>query len=190
MFNSAMNQSIKRLSGLEPIKRLISETCSRNSSSNVGKILHEPAYLEEMKPKVGYYELLDLQIKGYDFVVLEKYQGYLHKTMKKMDFQVVKAWSAPHQELQLETLGDRTTAVENSYKIKIYERNIQMKDALVTKLPLLIDIIHMTSPPGVSFSIHRHTSADEDRLYFRDSVLEKLKEDLQELKDTPLIGVA
>lgn len=151
--------------------------------------LHEPAYLEDMKPKVGYYDLLNLQIKGYDFVVLEKYQGYLHKTMKRMDFNVVKAWSAPHQELQLENLGDKTTAIETIYKIKIYERNIQMKDALVTKLPLLIDIINITSPPGVSFSIHRHTLADEDRLYFRDSVLEKLKEELEELKDTPLIGV-
>lgn len=152
--------------------------------------LHEPAYLVDLKPKIGYYDLLNLQLKGYDFVVLEKYQSYIHKTMKKMQFQVVKAWSAPHQELQLETLGDKTTAIENEYKIKIYERNLQMKDALVTKLPLLIDIINMTSPPGVSFSIHRHSSEHEDKLYFRDSVLENLREELQELKDTPLIGVA
>lgn len=150
--------------------------------------LHEPAYLADLKPKVGYYELLNLQLKGYDFVVLEKYQSYLHKIMKKMNINVVDAWSAPHQELQLQILADKSTSVEEDYKLKIYERNLQMKDALVTKLPILIDIINMTSPPGVSFNIDRHSAADEDRLYFKDSVLEKLKDDLQELKDTPLIG--
>lgn len=152
--------------------------------------IHEPPYLEGLKPKVGYYELLNLQLKGYDFVVLEKYQSYLHKTMKKMEFNVVKTWSVPHQELEIENLVHRTSAIENSYRIKIYERNLQMKDALVTKLPILIDIINMTTPPGISFNINRHSSADEDRIYFRDSVLEKLQEELQELKDTPLIGVS
>lgn len=165
-------------------------TNSSLSPDEVVPDLHEPAYLDDLKPKVGYYDLLNLQIKGYDFVVLEKYQSYLHKTMKKMDFQVVKAWSVPCQELQLENLSDKSTAIENEYKIKIYERNLQMKDALVTKLPILIDIINITTPPGISFSIHRHSSDHEDRIYFKDSVLENLKEELQELKDTPLIGVA
>lgn len=150
--------------------------------------LHEPQYLEKLKPKVGFYELLNLQLKGYDYAVLEKYQSYLHKTMTRLQFEVTSAWSAPCQELQLEVLGDKSTAVESTCKIKVYERNIQMKNALVTKLPLLIDIINMTTPPGVSFSIDRHTPADEDKLYFKDSILEKLREELQELRDTPLIG--
>lgn len=137
---------------------------------------------------VGFYELVNLQLKGYDFVVLEKYQSYLHKTMKKLDFKVSKAWSAPHQDLQVENLADRSTAIEHSHKIKVYERNIQMKEALVTKLPILIDIIHSTMPPGVSFNMRRHTPEDEGRLYFKDSVLEKLKEDLKDLVETPLIG--
>lgn len=150
--------------------------------------LHEPQYLEDLKPKVGFYELLNLQLKGYDYAVLEKYQGYLHKTMTRLQIEVTNAWSAPCKELDLSVLGDRSTAVESNYKIKIYERNLQMKNALVTKLPILIEIINMTSPPGVSFNIKQHTLEDEERLYFKDSVLEKLKKDLQELQETPLIG--
>lgn len=150
--------------------------------------LHEPAYLADLKPKVGYYELLNLQLRGYDFVVLEKYQSYLHNMMTKMNIKVVKAWSAPHQELQMQLLGDRNTSIEQEYRLKIYERNIQMKDALVTKLPLLIDLINITSPPGVSFSIDRHTEAEDNRLCFKDSILENLKAELEELKETPLIG--
>lgn len=170
-------------------QRLFNLQQVRSYRSEIVPDLHEPAYLADLKPKVGFYELLDLQIKGYDFVVLEKYQSYLHKTMTKMSFNVVNAWSVPYQELQFEILGDKTQGVETSYKIKIYERNLQIKNALVTKLPILIDIINITSPPGVSFSIQRHNSDSDDRLYFRNSALEKLKEELQELKDTPLIGV-
>lgn len=173
------------------IRRLCGPATVRGISTKGARIpeLHEPYYLEELKPKVGYYKLLNVQLRGYDYVVLEKYQSYLHRTMNKLKFEVVKAWAAPHQELQLEILGNETSAVETSYKIKIYERNIQMRNALVTKLPILVDIISITSPPGVSFNIDRHTDADEDRLYFKDSVLENLKKELQELKDTPLIGV-
>lgn len=150
--------------------------------------LHEPLYLAELRPKVGYYERLNLSLKGYDFVVLEKYQSYVNRRMVRMKFQVTKAWASPNREIQLDLLTDRSTAIESSYKIKIYERNIGMENALVTKLPILIDLLHHTTPPGVTFSIDRHSSADEDRLYFRDSVLEKFKEDLEELKATPLIG--
>lgn len=151
--------------------------------------VHEPQYLADLKPKVGYYERLNLSLTGYDFVVLEKYQSYVNKKMNQMKIEVINAWSVPCKELQFDILADRSTAIESTYKIKIYQRNIGMKDALVTKLPLLIDLLHSTSPPGVTFSIDRHTPADEERLYFKNSALDKLKEELQELKDTPLIGV-
>jgi len=151
--------------------------------------LHEPSYLQDLKPRVGYYELLNLQLKGYDYTVLQKYQGYLHKTMaKKLDINVTQSWPIQHQELKVDNLEPRSSAIEKSFKLNIYERNIQMKDLLVTRLSILIELIHSTLPPGVTFSIDHHKQEDEDRRYFRDSVLENLKKELQELKDTPLIG--
>lgn len=126
---------------------------------------------------------------GYDYAVLEKYQSYIHKRMRKMNFQVVKAWSTPHQELEMETLIDKSTAIESCHRIKVYERNIQFKDPDVNRLPLLVDTVHLTSPSGVYFNVIKHSKFEEDRIHFRDSVLESLKEELQELKDTPLIGV-
>lgn len=164
--------------------------CSE-SKKDLGYIpdLHEPSYLKQLKPQVGFYDLLDLEIKGYDYVALERYQSYLHKTMIKMGFIITKAWSSPHQDLIVETFKERSAAKDTSYTIKIYERNLQIKEATVTKLPILIEVINSTMPPGVSFHLNRHTKANEDKLYYKDSVLEKLKEDLQELKDTPLIGV-
>lgn len=149
----------------------------------------DPPYLEELRPKVGFYDLINLQIKGHDYVILEKYQSYLHKRMRKMDIDVVKTWSVPYQELQYESLAYRSTNVVTTERILIYERNLQMKQVLVTKLTLLIDIVNMTLPAGVSFNVVRHSPEQEDRIYFKDAVLERYREELQELKDTPLIGV-
>lgn len=152
------------------------------------KVLDKPPYLDSMKPKVGYYELLNLSIRGYDFVVLEKYQSYLHKTMRKMEFKVVQTWATPQQECRYDILKDESSAIESNEKLFIYERNLQMKNALVTKLPILIDLVNMTLPPGVWFNVDRHSKEAEDRRYFRDSRLEELKAEYQELKDTPIIG--
>lgn len=175
----------------KPKRKTFDHSDYKATETDVGQLkpdLHEPAYLADLKPKIGYYSLLDVQLKGYDFVVLERYQSYLHKTMKRLEFNVVKTWSAPYQELKLENLAQFSSGVETVQSIKIYERNIQIKYALVTKLPILIDLIHTTSPPGVSFSIDRHTKEADNKLYFRDSVLEKYEEELRELKETPLIG--
>ena len=145
--------------------------------------IHEPAYLEELRPKFGFYDKLNLTLKGYDFVVLEKYQSYLNKAMtRKFDIKSTSAWSAPHQDLHHENLVDRSTAIDTTFMLRMYERNIQMEKALTTQLPILIEFIHATLPPGVTFSIDRHTKFDEDRLYFRDSVLEKLKEDQKSIR--------
>ena len=88
-----------------PTRVAVEGLARRFFGSGVPKIagLHEPKYLDELRPKVGHYELLDLQLRGYDFVVLEKYQSYLHRTMTRLEFQVTDAWSVPCQELDLST---------------------------------------------------------------------------------------
>lgn len=152
------------------------------------KVLDKPPYLDSLRPKVGFFKLINLSIMGYDYVILEKYQSYLHKTMRKMDFKIVQTWPTPHRECRYDILQPESSGIVCSDKIWIYERNIQMKDALVTQLPILIDLINMTLPPGIWFTLDRHGKEAEDRRYFRDSTLEKLKVELEELYATPIIG--
>lgn len=148
----------------------------------------EPPYLEALRPKVGYYNLVNLTIRGYDFALLEKYQSYVHKTLKRLDFKVTKSWASPYQELQLESLAHASSVVESVTRVKVYERNLQMKNALVTHLSLLIDILTMTTPKGVTFSLEEHNPSFDDKIYFKDSILEGLYAELEELKNTTLIG--
>lgn len=41
-----------------------------------------------LKPKVPIYPMLNVQIKGYIYPVLENYQSFVHKIAKLMDIDV------------------------------------------------------------------------------------------------------
>lgn len=50
--------------------------------------LYEPDYLETMKPLIPEYDPITLQMKGYDFPVLERYQSYIHSVAECLDITV------------------------------------------------------------------------------------------------------
>lgn len=43
---------------------------------------------QEMKPKHPVYPCVNIQIKGYDFPILESYQRFLHRTAESLDLDV------------------------------------------------------------------------------------------------------
>lgn len=43
---------------------------------------------QEMKPKYPVHACVNIQIKGYDFPVLESYQRFLHRTAQSLDLDV------------------------------------------------------------------------------------------------------
>ncbi|XP_022235533.1 uncharacterized protein LOC106475790 isoform X1 [Limulus polyphemus] len=49
---------------------------------------YEPEYLELLKPSVPLYEVLNVQVKGHDFAVLEQFAKYVHNIALKMDIEV------------------------------------------------------------------------------------------------------
>lgn len=44
--------------------------------------------LQALKPKYPLYPQLNVQIRGYDFPILECYQSWIHKVAEAMDFDV------------------------------------------------------------------------------------------------------
>lgn len=41
-----------------------------------------------MKPKYPVYETINIQIKGYDFSILESYQKFIHRMADSMDLDI------------------------------------------------------------------------------------------------------
>lgn len=90
-----------------------------------------------MKPKYPLYDTINIQLKGYDYPILESYQKLLHNLLKNMDVNVEDCWAIPAQEFVINTYKPKSEEVNAGYKLKIYERNIQMTD--ISTLQVIYD---------------------------------------------------
>lgn len=144
--------------------------------------LYEPDYLEALKPKVPIYPILNVQITGYIYPVLESYQSFIHRVAKIMDIDVDDSWALPAKELKIQRYKPRSTIVVAEYKLNIYERNIQLADITATQCPLLIRILETTLPEGVNLNVSIFDPDRELKRYVPDKLLLTMKTQLQDLK--------
>jgi len=50
--------------------------------------IYEPEYLDMLKPDIPEYEEINIQIKGYDFAILESFQKFVHTVAENMSLEV------------------------------------------------------------------------------------------------------
>lgn len=80
-----------------------------------------------MLPKFPVYETLNIQLRGYDYPILENYQKFVHKIADNMDIDVDDAWAVPGQTLNISTYKPQSEVVKSQYKLSVYERMIQIR---------------------------------------------------------------
>ena len=65
-------------------------------------------------------------MKGYDFEILESFQSYVHNLAENMGLDVSDAWATPATSWNAYTYDAESTIVKETYKLHLYERNIQI----------------------------------------------------------------
>ena len=65
-------------------------------------------------------------MKGYDFEILESFQSYIHNLAENMGLDVSDAWATPATSWNAYTYDAESTTVKETYKLHLYERNIQI----------------------------------------------------------------
>lgn len=149
---------------------------------------YEPEYLELLKPQVPVYNLLNFQVKGYDFTVLEHYEGHIHRIARRMDLNVAKAWATPNQPFKINTFKPQSISILSSYALKIYERNVQIENLPAWKIGTFVDMIQTVIPEGVTLSVLEHTQEIEEDLYIPDLELEGMRVKLDDLENPAIHG--
>lgn len=81
-----------------------------------------------MKSKIPIYDTLNIQMRGYDYSVLESYQKLVCRIATNMDINVEDAWAIPAQHLQIVTYKPNSEIVDSKYLLKNYERTVQITD--------------------------------------------------------------
>lgn len=125
--------------------------------------------------------MICLQLKGYDHPILEAYTSLIQKIAKKLDINVLKYWATPCTTTKFDTLKEDSDLQEFSYKINLYERNIQLKHLTVTQAPLFLHAIQAAKPPGVTISVHKHEDYHDTIRYIPDLHLAELVREFEEL---------
>lgn len=142
--------------------------------------VNQPEYLKYLKPTVPYYGVQNIQIKGYDHVTLDQFKAFILRVLKHLDIKMKSKWNAPSQEFSLDKFQDESYGVEDSTRIHIFERNIQIDDLPSYKAHVLLETLMLSKPPGVRFVIEAHDPAVLKKLYMIDVELEKAKAELKD----------
>ena len=129
---------LSRLARLTPhySSRLLTTTC-------VPRGTFEPDYLDSSGPVVPTYPPVNIQIRGYNFDVLESCQSYIHNLAENLGINVENAWATPAKTYTMNTFKEGGVLVKDSYTINMYERNVQVSGLRSIDAPVLIDTIRI-----------------------------------------------
>ncbi|XP_029663100.1 uncharacterized protein LOC115235438 [Formica exsecta] len=145
--------------------------------------LYEPDYLETGKSKFPLLPMINIQIKGYDYSVLECYQTFMDKLADSMQIDVDNSWALPPQELKIQKYKTGTMTVISEYNLKIYERYTQLSEVSAIKCSILIRALEASLPQGVTLNVDTFDPALERKRYVPDKELLDLKSTLDTMKN-------
>ncbi|OAD59681.1 39S ribosomal protein L48, mitochondrial, partial [Eufriesea mexicana] len=142
--------------------------------------IYEPPYLKQKEPEIPIYPVLNIQLKGYKYPLLESYQSFIHKLAKVLQFTVDDSAPFPHREYKIKRFKQGSTVVDAEYNLKIYERNMQISNVTSVRCPIIIRILEATLPEGVSLSIDQYDPVMQKKRIIPNKMLLDLKESLNE----------
>jgi len=150
----------------------------------------EPDYLDAAGPQIPLYPPLNIQVKGYNFDVLESLQSWIHNLAENMGITVEEAWATPAKSYTMTTYYAGGTLPKDTFDVNIFERNVQVVNMRSIDAPLLIDTIRRGLPEGVTMSIHEHTVEMAEERWIADPFIDSLRSEISAKKDTKEAEIA
>lgn len=111
--------------------------------------------------------------------MLEEYIRFVQKKAKVLKMIQAKYWATPFVATQYDRLKDGTAVVDATYKINVYERNVQFREVTTTQLPLFLEVVTQAKPVGVWISLHEHRPEHDEIRYIPDLLLQGHEEELK-----------
>ncbi len=124
-----------------------------------------------------------MQIRGYDFHVLENYQSFVHNLIENMGVDVSDSWSTPCKSYTVKTYQPGGTTVKDTYALDLYERNVQIDAITSVDLPLLLTLLQQSLPEGVQLSVHEHAEEHYEARFIPDPFLDHIKKEIVQIQE-------
>jgi len=176
---SSLHSSPTSLLLTSPSSLHTSPTSLLHTSSTSAKTF-EPDYLDTEGVSIPTYPPINIQMKGYNFDVLEEYQGWVHRTAENMGVDVSEAWATPATSLAMTTFQEGGTRPKDHYLVNLYERNVQVVNLRSVDAPVLLDIIQRALPEGVTLRLAEHTVAAAEARWIADPFIDQIRSELSQ----------
>ncbi|KAI8744498.1 39S ribosomal protein L48 mitochondrial isoform X2 [Biomphalaria glabrata] len=136
--------------------------------------LWEPNDLK-LEPDIPEFSALHIQMKGYDYAVLESYSKFIHNAMDSIFNLDTDSWASPAKKTEARTYHPRSTTVNEKYNLSKYDRTVLVENIPTIRVPILLQFIRRNSPPGVEVSFKEPSPDDEEFRYVPDYDVIQLK---------------
>ncbi|KAF2366541.1 Ribosomal protein S10 domain [Trinorchestia longiramus] len=147
----------------------------------------EPPYITNVERTAATYPLVNIQVKGYDFSVLQGYQAWAARVVQTMNLNISDAWASPCKKLEITRLMPKSSKVDDLFKLNIYERNVQVSNLPSPVLPILLEVLQAGLPEGVDLYVDHHSQEADQTRYVPNKELKELKQELAEVRDPSLV---
>lgn len=124
---------------------LLKQTSTSSDSSQLK--YYDPPYLNK-KPPFPNYDLLNINLKGYDASRLDAYFRYVEKLCKSFKLDVVEAYCMPARSLKVKTYQPFSSNLDKEFKLNMYHRVVRIQHLKSTLAPFLFETIQLNLPEG------------------------------------------
>jgi large subunit ribosomal protein L48 len=152
--------------------------------TNTALKFYDPPYLER-EALFPNYELLNINLKGYDYSVLDVFYKFVEKLCDSLKIEVVEAYAMPARKFKIKTYQQFSSNLDREYELNTYHRIIRIKSLKSTLAPILFESIQMNLPEGVQLNITAPNKEEEEFRYVPDIELNELKEQLEDISRKP-----
>jgi ribosomal protein S10 len=143
---------------------------------------YDPPYLARKAPFPN-YELLNINIKGYDHTALDANYKLIERICSALKVRVVEAYPMPQRSFKVKTYQPFSVNLDKEYNIQMFHRVVRVGNVSSTVAPTLLEAIQMNLPEGVTLSVSVPTPEEDEFRYVPDIELNDLRVQLASLTD-------
>ncbi|CAH8462668.1 unnamed protein product [Schistosoma haematobium] len=140
----------------------------------------DPPYLS-VKPPIHIYQSVQFDVRGHNYVQLEKFTSYIHKFFINCGYEVENFPLPPSKKLY-RLYHTNSTNIRSDFEISEFRRIYRISGVRAVQLPILLDLVYQNLSSGINIHIGKtDTSLDENR-FVPQLEKEALEKELSKLK--------
>ena len=183
--SSSNDEAAKPAKLVNLLQKHVTLTTRRRETVNTDEFkFYDPPYINR-EAAFPNYELLNVNLKGYDYSVLDNFYKFVEKLCDSLKVTVVEAYPMPARNYKIKTYQPFSSNLDKEYKLNYYHRVVRIQHLKSTLAPLLFETIQLNLPEGVQLNVKVPTADEDEFRYVPDIELNELKQQLNEMTKKP-----